>query len=711
MALKDAEKTHQLLIEKTAGILQKKEWRNYLRDALTRTLNARKETINLLIPDFEDFRNSVRSVRERAVENLEDLIERFKLNSEKRGAKVYLAKDALEACKIVYEIAVEKNAKLLTKSKSMTTEEIELNAFLEERGLKIVETDLGEFIIQLAREKPFHLVYPAVHKTSREVAELFSRIAGKPLSSEISDLMNFVRGYLRKMFLTADIGVTGANIGIAETGTVVVETNEGNDRLGSIPPATHIVVMGLEKIVETVDDALKLIIAHPVSSTGQPLTTYVSFISGRNPMAGRTEGRDLHIIVIDNGRKAMRNDPWFREALYCIRCGACMNICPTYSAVGGHVFGYIYTGAIGIPWTAFVHGLDKAAMFSELCISCGLCKEICPAKIDMPMMIAEVKHRIVKQAGQLPVNKIVENYELFYSLASHAPWLSNRLMNSKTVRFLMERFLGVERRRKIPPLAAKTLKRLLKKKPLREGVEKAVLFADFFAQYVRPDIGMKVVALLEEAGYSIVYPKQKTSGYPYVAYGDLDKARKVAEYNVRNLYDSLRDGGVVVSIEPTATYSLKFVYPKLLNSSDESRKVAASTFSATEVLARLVRENKLSVGRVETKRVAIHIPCHERALDSSESVRMLLKLAGYDAFFVETGTCCGMAGSFGMKHGVLGYELSNVVGEPLFELIKKSGCDMVVTTSSVCCIHVEEGAGLPVYHPLEVLTFNSPHKQ
>ncbi len=709
MAVKNFKQIHQQLEENVARVLKRKEWRKYLRSALVRTLKARKETIESMIPDFESFREVVRAIRERAIEKNDELFETFKKNCEKRGVKVYLAKNATEACTIIYEIAREKNARLLTKSKSMTTEEIELNSFLEGRGIKIVETDLGELIIQLAGEKPFHLVYPAVHKTRQEVAQLFSKVAGKTLSEEISDLMDFARSYLRGLFLSADIGITGANIAIAETGTVIVETNEGNDRLGSIPPNTHIVVMGLEKIVEKVEDALKLIVAHPVSSTGQPLTTYVSFITGRNPLAGKHEGREMHIVVIDNGRKAMMDDKWFREALYCIRCGACMNICPTYGAVGGHLFGYIYTGAIGIPWTYFVHGIDKAALFTELCISCGLCKEICPAKIDMPIMIAEVKHRIVKQAGQLRVNKIVENYELFYSIASHAPGLFNWLLKRRLIRYLMERLAGIERRRQIPLLAKKPLSRLLKSTSIQG--EKAVLFADFYAQFVRPDIGLKLVDILGMAGYNVVFPKQKTSGYPFVAYGDMEKARKIAEYNVKHLYDALGKDGVIVSIEPTATYALKYVYPKLLDYSEESLKVAFSTISATELLEILVKENKLSLCKVEPKKTAIHIPCHERALDSARSVYLLLNDAGFEAEFVETGSCCGMAGSFGMKHGVLGYELSNAIGEELFELLRKSGCSQVVTTSSVCRIHIEEGTGLPVYHPLEVLNFRVPHRR
>ncbi|MEM0384609.1 MAG: LUD domain-containing protein [Candidatus Caldarchaeum sp.] len=706
MALK-AGRLHRRLMEETRKVLQRKEWRTYLRDALDRTLEARRQMMALMIEDVDAFRDSVRQSKQNAVDNLLEMFSMFRERCEERGVRVFLARDGAEACEIVYRIAVEKKAKLLTKSKSMTTEEIGLNHFLEARGLKVVDTDLGEFIIQLAGEKPFHLVYPAVHKTRKEIAELFSSKAGRPVGDDLGELMDFARTYLRGVFLSADVGITGANIAIAETGTVVVETNEGNDRLGSVPPKTHIVVMGLEKLVETVEDALKIIVAHPVSSTGQPLTTYVSFISGRNPLAGAQDGRDLYVVVVDNGRTQMQEDETFRGALHCIRCGACMNICPTYSAVGGYVFGHVYTGPIGIPWTAFVHGLEKAAEFTELCISCGLCKEVCPAKIEMPMMIAEVKHRIVKQAGQLWVNRILENYEKFYAIGSHFPELFNFAVKNKLFRFLLERLAGIEARRTIPPLAKQPLTALTKNRKPEEGRPLAALFADFYATYVRPDLAVKLVDVLEKCGFSVVIPFQKTSGYPYVAYGDLDKARQHADYNVRSLAEYADKGAVIVSIEPTATYCLKQVYPYLLKNTEQSLKVSRSTVSATELLEGLLRQGRIRVERSASGSTAVHVPCHERALDSSKSVLYLLRSAGYEVAVVETGTCCGMAGSFGMKHGVLGYELSNVVGEKLFDLLMKSGCSMVATTSSVCRIHIEEATGLPVRHPLELLHFSA----
>ncbi|MEM4343542.1 MAG: LUD domain-containing protein, partial [Candidatus Caldarchaeum sp.] len=224
MALKAA-RLHRRLMEETRKVLQRKEWRTYLRDALDRTLEARRQMIALMIEDVDAFRDSVRQSKQNAVDNLLEMFSMFRERCEERGVRVFLARDGAEACEIVYRIAVERKAKLLTKSKSMTTEEIGLNSFLEARGLKVVDTDLGEFIVQLAGEKPFHLVYPAVHKTRKEIAELFSSKAGRPVGDDLGELMDFARTYLRGVFLSADVGITGANIAIAETGTVVVETN------------------------------------------------------------------------------------------------------------------------------------------------------------------------------------------------------------------------------------------------------------------------------------------------------------------------------------------------------------------------------------------------------------------------------------------------------------------------------------------------------
>ena len=298
---------------------------------------------------------------------------------------------------------------------------------------------------------------PAAHKSVEEIAQLVSRAVGKELPPEDQAILEAVRAYLRKLFLTADIGVTGANIGVAETGSIVIETNEGNGRLVTSLPKVHIVIIGMEKIVPKWEDATYLVKGHSASATGQNMTVYVSVITQHGPLAGSTEGREYHVVILDNGRSKMRDDPWFSDALNCIRCGACMNICPTYGIAGGHTFGYIYPGPIGIPWTAEVHGLDKAT-FAHLCVSCGLCKEICPVDINIPMMIAKVKEEDIKKNGQLVVNDFFMASETLAKIASATAPVSNWILRRAATRTVMESLVGVDKRRTLPPFSRKRLR-------------------------------------------------------------------------------------------------------------------------------------------------------------------------------------------------------------------------------------------------------------
>ncbi|MGI0092341.1 MAG: LUD domain-containing protein, partial [Nitrososphaerales archaeon] len=391
----------------TSSLLQTQQSRS-LQAAMKRGRDARKAQLETLEGGAEMMREQVHSLKTDSISNLDSLIREFTQNSEKNGATVKLVQTGGEAVGYIARLAEQNGFRRIIKSKSLTTEEIELNHHLVEKmaSLEIIETDLGERIIQLANEKPFHLVFPAIHKTQAQIAELFSQEIHEAVPDDLQAIMKVIRKLLRPMFLSGQIGITGANVGVAETGTIIVEENEGNARLVTSIPDIHVVVMGMEKIVGTWEDALKLVMAHPVSATGTRLTNYVSMMSQRQELGGHSN-RSLHILILDNGRSKMRNDPWFKDALNCIRCGACMNVCPTYGAVGGHVFGYIYPGPIGIPWTEEIHGLDKASEFAHLCISCGLCKEICPADIDIPMMIAKVKEKDVTENGQLIANTVL----------------------------------------------------------------------------------------------------------------------------------------------------------------------------------------------------------------------------------------------------------------------------------------------------------------
>ncbi len=676
--------------------------RSALYAAMKRGRDSRRAALEIL-PGGAAFRDEVRAAKLRCTDRLDELVERFTKNAEQRGAKVFLAKDGAAAMDYVLRVAKGHGARVIAKSKSLTSEEIEFNQPLEAAGMRVVETDLGELIIQLAHEKPYHLVFPAVHKTAADVAELFRQAAEGEVSTDPNQIMSVVRRFLRPIFLGADIGVTGANIGIAENGTIVIETNEGNARLVSGIPPVHICIMGIEKIVETVEEALLMILAHPVSAVGQMLTTYVTFQGGRASLGNQE--RETHIVLLDNGRSQMRQDPLLREALYCIRCGACMNICPSYGVVGGHTFGYIYPGPIGIPWTAAAHGIARAADFAPLCISCGLCQEICPAEIDMPLMIAEVKHRSLEIEPQPLVNKALMAAESFSRLGSATAPLSNWLLKNGLVRWLVEKSVGIDRRRRLPEFRRTTFMKEFRRRRNGgvEGNRKVALFVDLYANYNAPELAWQAVRLLEAGGAAVVVPRQRASGYPYIGYGEMDKAREVAADNVARLDPYVQQGYDIVSLEPTATYTLRASYPKLLGT-ESARRVGNHTFGIFEYLLRLVEEGQLRVrASTDTGRLGFHVPCHQRGLDAGEATTTLLTRVGYSVQVVETGTCCGMAGTFGMKAGPLGYELAQAIGEPLFEAFRQSGVDCVVTESSVCRMHIVEGTGLTVRHPLLLL--------
>jgi iron-sulfur cluster protein len=697
---------NEALSAKIADALKAPERSNALLHCMQRGRDNRARAIASL-PDGPAFRARVKEIKDRCIDQQDVLLDRFIANARSRGALVFVAKDGAAAIDYVLRLARERGATSIAKSKSLTTEEIDINDPLLDAGLKVIETDLGELIIQLVHERPYHLVFPSVHKLAAEVAQIFSKETGQDIAPDIPSIMKVVRAYLRPIFLNAEIGMTGANIGVAESGAIVIETNEGNGRLVSSIGDCHVCVMGMEKIVDTFEDALELVLAHPVSASGQLPTTYVTWMGGRCAL-GEGEGRgprESHIIILDNGRSRMRRDPDMREALNCIRCGACMNICPTYGIVGGHTFGYIYPGPIGIPWTAEVHGLDKAGDFAALCISCGLCKEICPAKIDMPMMIAEVKDRDARKHGHDQAERTMMAADSFAKLGSAFAPIANWAIENRTVRRVMERALGIDARRQLPPFARDTFTRQFARRTRQseDGAHRVAFFVDVYANHNKPELGMAAIEQLEASGCSVIVPEQRSSGYPYIAYGDLDRAREVAAYNVARFAPYAEQGYDIVAIEPTAAYSLRIAYPKLLN---QSRKSIAVARQAHELFAYLLLREAVDSpphSRFQGRRFGFHVSCHQRPLGSGGEAMEWLRRRGADVTLVETGTCCGMGGTFGLKAGPVGYDLSKGAGESLCELFRQSGVDAIVTESSVCAIQLREGTGIPVYHPLDLL--------
>jgi len=354
-----------------------------------------------LLPEaeFEALRDRAAEVRRRCLRSLPALLERLEHNVVALGGHVHWARTGAEANEIVASIAAAEGVRLAVKGKSMVTEETGLNAALEARGVEVVETDLGEWIVQLAGEKPSHIVAPAMHKDRREVSELFHAHLGEPLSDDIPELTLMARRALRAKFLAADMGITGANMAVAETGSVVLVENEGNIRMSTTLPRVHVAVMSIEKVVATLDDMADLLAVLPRSCTGQTLSSYTSVLSGpRRP--GEADGaRAFHLVLLDNGRSGIVADPAMRDVLACVRCGACINVCPVYAHVGGHSYGSAYCGPMGsllAPLLARAQGAPGAVALAELpfaCTTCGACAAVCPVRIDHPTLLLELRRR------------------------------------------------------------------------------------------------------------------------------------------------------------------------------------------------------------------------------------------------------------------------------------------------------------------------------
>ena len=340
--------------------------------------------------DFEALRTHIADIKGSAADRLNELAEQFKKAAESRGAKVFRANSPQAVKDYITNLCKEKGVKKIVKSKSMASEEIHLNEHLMKNGIQADETDLGEWIIQLAKQTPSHFVMPALHLTKEEISDLFSKEVNKPLTNDIQQLVKVARKELREKFFNADMGISGANIAIAETGTLVIVTNEGNARLVTTLPKIHVAIVGLEKLVPNYADMIPILTALPKSATSQLMTSSVSVITGPTPNDDGTT-KDFHIILMDNKRTEMAKDVKFKQALQCIRCASCLNVCPVYRLVGGHVFGHIYTGGIGTILTAWFNELTATEDIQGLCIGCGKCKEVCPGKIDIPELVLEIR--------------------------------------------------------------------------------------------------------------------------------------------------------------------------------------------------------------------------------------------------------------------------------------------------------------------------------
>ncbi|HXG02562.1 MAG TPA: LutB/LldF family L-lactate oxidation iron-sulfur protein [Candidatus Binatia bacterium] len=449
--------------KRAAGALQDAFLKQALSIATTRFLALRQEAFTGF-REGEALRDRARAIKEATLQRLDHWLERLVDNVEGRGGRVHYAASAGEARAIVLDIARAAGARLVVKSKSMATEEIELNEALEAAGITPVETDLGEYIIQLAHEKPSHIIAPAIHKTRGQVAELFARELKRPVAADPEALTRIAREELRDRFLKADMGITGANFAVAETGTVVLVTNEGNGRMATSLPRVHVALMGVEKVVPSLSDLVVFLAILARSATGQRLSVYTTLLQGpRAP--GELEGPDeFHLVLLDNGRLRQLGGP-LREALFCLRCGACLNVCPVYRQIGGHAYGSTYPGPIGILLTAMIQGRPAVSELAHASSLCGACAEACPVRIDIPRMLIDLRRDNVHegrapQPGERAVFRLfawlVRHPRLFRLVARLARLAQWPFVDRGAVRRLPLFFGEWTRTRDLPPLAART---------------------------------------------------------------------------------------------------------------------------------------------------------------------------------------------------------------------------------------------------------------
>src|SRR6266496_2141861 len=352
----------------------------------------RRESLTEL-DDFEATREAGRAIRQRALDNLDVWLEIFERNATARGATVLWAEAPEDINAHVLDIARRHGVTKIIKSKSMVSEESELDRAIEAAGLKVVETDLGEYILQINDyEPPSHIIGPALHKSKEEVADLFAKTHGTPRKTEIAELCLEARGVLRQHYLTADMGISGGNFFVAETGSVVIVTNEGNATLTTTLPKVHIAISGIEKIVPTLEDVATLMRLLPRSATGQSISNYVDVLTGRRGPGEFNGAEDMYFIVVDAGRSGVLASE-LREALRCIRCGACMNHCPVYQNIGGHSYGWVYPGPIGSILTPSYIGIENALDLPQPATMCNQCGVVCPVKIPLPDLLRKLREQ------------------------------------------------------------------------------------------------------------------------------------------------------------------------------------------------------------------------------------------------------------------------------------------------------------------------------
>jgi iron-sulfur cluster protein len=670
--------------------------------------------------EFDDLRRRLVAAKDDAIMRQPEHLARFVARARERGVQVHTAATEDDAVGIVLDICRLHGATTVIKTKSMATEEIHLNHRLAEAGVDATETDVGEWIVQLRGETPSHMVMPAIHLNRRQVAATLRDATHTAVPDEdVAEQVAAVRTALRPRFLGTRVGITGANALVAESGCVLLVTNEGNEGLLTAMVDVQIVLAGVEKLVPALDDAMAQVRLLARSATGQVISTYTTLISAP------AEGQEMHVVLLDNGRSAMREDPEFRDALRCIRCAACASVCPPYQVVGGQVFGHIYSGAIGLVNTPFHHGLDAAAGPQSLCVSCNACQTVCPVDIPLPRQILAVRRRVVAAQGIGAMRR-----------AALAVWSRPRLFNAamnvaalastplrKRDGTLRVRPPRRQRWRAVPALAARPAHRALPSEvagadsgPLAHSAARGLRVAVFIqcvTDRLSPGIAGDVVRMLAACGATVVVPPaQHCCGLPLFDSGDWETARRMARHTVQVLESA--DADWMVSAANSCVAMLLHEYHDLFDGMpDWQRRAAALAQRTTDVASFLDGVAQLPAGALagdadDSAVYTYHPFCQTHTvLHADGAARRLLRDVCGIALreLPEATVCCGFGGSTSL----VAPEVASGIVQRKLDNVDSTGATVVVSDNPGCLLHLRMAAlasgrtALRTEHVVEVL--------
>ena len=642
--------------------------------------------------DFKQGRAELKRRRQANLDRLPELLEQFAERLAAVGGVVHLARDDAEAREIIGKLCVRAANDLprgrrmvVTKSKSMASEEIGLNHYLEGLGMEVVETDLGERMVQLTHTHPSHLIAPAIHLTKEDAAKVFGT------EPTVEAIQMHARESLRQKFIEATVGISGANMAIAETGTIVLVTNEGNADLTTTLPPVHIALFGIDKLVASLDDAVAVLRMLPRSGTGQLISSYVNWITGPSRSADIEQSltigvhgpREMHCVILDNGREQMLEDPVFRDALTCIRCGACSNACPPFMAVSGHQFGgHIYNGPIGLVLTPFHHGLHDADLANTLCAQCNACQEVCPVDIPLPRQILEHRRRGRKSLRKRAVIGMWAR-----------PKLADAIMRTTAP------FSGLVPG--TPRLAGS---------PYRDRVqdhhvdgEPLTIFASCLADRSWPEACVALERIATAAGFNVGFPKdQWCCGLVAANAGDFANAVELSS----KLNAALRNSqGLIVT--PSASCFGAFTMDASDWGAGNDPALVSHFRDSTRFVLQLLEGNP---GLVEPRGMSLKIAYHDscqtlRQLGLKREPRRVLELAGYEVVDLpDIANCCGFGGSFSLEWP----RVADRLAQWKLDAVAKTGCEVVASDNPGCLMHIagaarKRGLRLRVAHVLELV--------